>query len=143
MRHTQFCHVCPSCLIVQFLTYLATYIRRFNALHAIVHNIRHDIHIVYIKDSLFLSFRQHLPEQLCFRPVKILPHRLHSPYITEKPARKVPFLNTTILIESRCVSISRSIFVSGAISCSATFSIAPTASLTPTPPLPYKCLLCS
>lgn len=73
----------------------------------------------------FLSFRQHLPEQLCFRPVKILPHRLHSPYITEKPARKVPFLNTTILIESRCVSISRSIFVSGAISCSATFSIAP------------------
>ncbi len=28
----------------------------------------------------------------------------------KKPARKVPFLNTTILIESRCVSISRSIF---------------------------------
>ena len=49
-----------------------------------MHNIRHDIHIVYIKDSLFLSFRQHLPEQLCFRSVKILPHCLHSPYITEK-----------------------------------------------------------
>lgn len=38
----------------------------------------------------FLSFRQHLPEQLCFRPVKILPHRLHSPYITEKAGTQSP-----------------------------------------------------